>query len=427
MKIPIFVQQSAYLIAAVILLTLTGCGGDNTPDKSTEVGISEVTESEVNQSFEVGKPTTLNKKVFMHYLSWFGEGEEGRHWRDGVVNEPLIGYYNSQSWATHIYHILLSASVGIDGAMVNVRTEYDQTSFDLFVSSLERIEAIYPDFSYDVSISYDDQDTTISTATTDFTYLNEQVIPNTTHYLYKNEKPVVFIWEYDGFLTSQDYRNVANDVFLDHSPILIKTEIDESTESGEFVMNSFYPWVQGWALDGSDWGEEYINWFYRTLVDFKESNKIEFGIGAVWPGFDDRNASWGQSRWIDRNNGNVYLALWALITDTYKNNIDWVILETWNDFNEGSELEPIVGDDNYQYILLTAKQIEKFKGVTSLIDKEQWMFKAATNIYRAAKLIEQGERDYDTYYPVLQQSIEHYLKTNGLISYNLANDIILND
>ena len=55
------------------------------------------------------------------------------------------------------------------------------------------------------------------------------------------------------------------------------------------------------------------------------------------------------------------------------------------------------------------------------------MFKAATNIYRAAKLIEQGERDYDTYYPVLQQSIEHYLKTNGLTSYNLTNDIILSD
>ena len=191
-------------------------------------------------------------------------------------------------------------------------------------------------------------------------------------------------------------------------------------------MNSFYPWLQGWNDDGSIWGEEYINWFYRTIVDFKENNKVEFITGAVWPGFDDRNASWGQDRWIDRQDGNLYETLWELINDTYKNEVDWVILETWNDFNEGSEIEPTKSTDSYQYVELTAKNIAAYKGIATLIDEEQWMFSAATNIYKAANLIENGDREYEIYYPQLQQAIEQYLKTNGQESYDLA-DKIIND
>ena len=202
------------------MITLIGCKGESRSSvNDSGNGLVNV----LGNTFEVGQPRDLNKKVFIHYLSWFGEGEDGRHWSDGVINEPLIGYYNSQSWATHLYHILLSSAVGIDGAMINVRTDYDLDSFDSFVDSLERINEIYPDFTYHVSISYDDQDTTISTATADFTYLKDEIIPNTEHYLYKDEKPVVFIWEYDDFLTSQEYRDIANTVFTDTPPILIKT------------------------------------------------------------------------------------------------------------------------------------------------------------------------------------------------------------
>ncbi|TBR45051.1 hypothetical protein CBF23_000690 [Marinomonas agarivorans] len=379
---------------------------------------------DVNQTFEVGKPTELTKKVFMHYLSWFGEGKSGRHWNYGVVSEPLIGYYDSRSWATHLYHILLSASVGIDGAVINVRTKYDQDAFDAFVKSLDRIDEIYPDFVYDVSISYDDQSTTTLTATNDFVHLRDKIFPNTKHYLHKDGKPVVFLWDYVGNLTSNDYRNVANSVLSENPPIVLKNEIDSYLTPNEFVMNAFYPWVQGWAKDGSNWGEEYINWFYRTQVHLKAEKKVEFIAGGVWPGFDDRQASWGKKRWIDRKNGDLYNTLWKLITKDYNNDIDWVILETWNDFNEGSELEPTSGDKPYFYMELTAQHIATYKGIDIPVTEDKDMFEAVTKIYEAAKLIEDGDRDYEMFYPKLQKSIEHYLKTNGKVSYAFAEEII---
>lgn len=412
-------QTIFYFAIVFFIINLSGCSESDSI--SDTVGNS--LDSELNQTFEVGSSAS-DKKVFIHYLPWFAEDETGRHWSDGVVNEPLIGYYDSQSWATHLYHILLSSAVGIDGAVINVRTDYDQASFDLFVASMERIEQVYPEFNYDISISYDDQDTTITTATEDFTHLKDNIIPNTTHYLYKDGKAVVFIWNYDGYLTSQEYRDIANSVFSDDSVMLLKNEIDSNLVTDEFVMNSFYPWVQGWEEDGSNWGEEYIDWFYRTKIALKTENKIEFITGAVWPGFDDRNAIWGQNRWVDRQDGGVYDTLWSKITDTQSDEIDWVILETWNDFNEGSEIEPIVGSNSFQYMQATADHIAIYKNTPNLIDEQQWMFNAAVNLYKAAKLIEDEDRDYNTYYPKLQDAIEQYLKTNGQSAYDLAQEII---
>lgn len=380
----------------------------------------------LNETFEVGKPSTTNKKVLVHYLPWFSQGAEGRHWSDGTPSEPLIGYYDSQSWATHLYHILLSSAVGIDGVVINVRTDYDQIAFEKFIESIDRIDEIYPDFEYDVSISYDDQDETFETANANFTKLKTEIIPNTKHYLHKENDPVIFIWNYDGFLSSQDYRDIANKVFTEQTPILLKNELDLDAIPEKYVMSSIYPWIQGWADNGSNWGEGYINWFYNTQIDFKLNKKIKFVTGAVWAGFDDRNVVWGQNRWIDRKNGDTYNKLWGLINDTHAGNIDWVILETWNDFNEGSELEPIAGAGNYHFMDLTADHIKTYKEESSLIDDEKWMYGAPVKIYQAAKLIEDGDREYNIFYPKLQKSIEHYLKTNGKKSYELAEEIITN-
>ncbi|WP_152286025.1 glycoside hydrolase family 71/99 protein [Flavicella marina] len=378
-----------------------------------------------DSDFYIGVPSTTSNKVYMHYLSWFGEGSTGNHWKDGTANEPLIGYYSSKSWATHLYHILLSSAVGVDGAIINVRTSYDEEAFGLFIESLKRVQAVYPEFDYSVAISYDDQDMTVSLAKAKMTDLKNNVITSTTKYLHRDGSPVIFIWDYEGYLSSQDYRDVANEVFAEKSPILLKNELDLDAVPNQFVMNSIYPWVQGFEEDGSNWGEVYLDWFYNTAVDFKINSKMQFVTGAVWAGFDDRNASWGQNRWIDRKEGALYNDVWSKV-NTGGKDIDWVILETWNDFNEGTELEPITGNGGYKYMDLTATNIATFKSTDSNIDAEKYMFGAPVQIYKAAKLIENGNRNYNTFYPKLELAIEKFLQKKGEESFNLAEEIIDN-
>lgn len=407
-------------------LSLTSCSSEDPNDSTCTLDIVCIEDESITENvFYIGAPTEITKKVYMHYLPWFSETATGNHWGDGVVNTPLIGYYDSKAWATHIYHILLSSLVGIDGAIINVRTDYDQEAFEAFAQSLKRIEEIYPEFDYSIGISYDDQDMTEDVARATMINLKNNVIAQTTKYLHKDSSPVIFIWNYDGYLTSQDYRDIVNEVFTQTSPTLLQNDLDLTVIANNSAIDSFYPWVKGFSEDGANWGEEYIDWFYNTSSDFLLSNKIKFITGAVWPGFDDRQASWGQDRWIDRKNGVLYNDMWNKINKNNVN-IDWVILETWNDFNEGSELEPIEGDDSYQYIELTANNIAAYKNMTPNIDDEQYMFFASVQIYKAAKLIEDGNRNYDTFYPRLKSAIEKFLQKKGEESFNLAQEIINN-
>jgi hypothetical protein len=425
-------KQSTYYLNILCLLlsiVLISCSSGDT-DKDPCVG-DECGEGggdpggTVDDTFYIGVPSGITEKVYMHYLPWFGEGATGNHWSNGTVNKPLIGYYDSKSWATHLYHILLSSAVGIDGAIINVRTDYDQEAFDIFITSLKRIEEVYPEFDYSIAISYDDQDMTEVSAKAKMTSLKNETIATTTKYLHRDGAPVIFVWNYDGYLTSQNYRDIANEVFPDNNPVLLKNELDLDAAPNEFVMNSIYPWIQGFADDGSNWGEGYLDWFYNTSIDFELNNKEQFVTGAVWPGFDDRAASWGQDRWIDRKDGALYNDMWTKISADGKN-IDWVILETWNDFNEGSEVEPIEGSGGYKYMELTANNIASYKNATSNIDAEKYMFGAPVQIYKAAKLIEDGSRNYDVFYPKLEKAIEKFLQKKGEESFDLAEEIIAN-
>ncbi|TXR52116.1 hypothetical protein [Reinekea thalattae] len=413
-------------VSALLALFVSACTSVNDDDKVV-----------------IGVATDAEKQVLIHYLPWFADEnyaqEPSRHWSHGTVNEALVGEYDSQSWATQLYHILLSAAVGVDGAMINIRTDYDKDALSIFMESLERVRAVYPDFAYHISASIDDQDKTEALAQQEFEYIAE-LIDNYTTYLHKNGKPVIFIWAYNN-LTPAQYRSIADQVFGEDEVILVQNDIDTSAVADEINMNAFYPWVKGFADDGSDWGEVYLDWFYRTSADYLTDNKQEFIVAGVWPGFDDRQVNWYgddyAGRWIDRADGAIYDNTWQLI-DTFNNewqqdiatediSIDWVVIETWNDFNEGSEIEPIAATadtESFQYLKLTDSYITNFKATDSVLDADDELLNAAVKIYQAAKLIDDGDRASANYYSTLEQAIEAYLKADAEGASDYAETII---
>ena len=359
----------------------------------------------------------MDEQVFIHYLAWYGDGEEGNHWIDGTAQEPIIGFYNSQSWSTHLYHMLLSSALGVDGIVVNVRTEYDEASLKKMIPSLQRIVDIDTDFDYQIAVSYDDQDMTIESVKSELEVLKNEIIGSSDNYLHLNGEPVIFIWNYDGYLSSEDYRDAVNATFPNNSLVLLRNEIDFNTT--EDAINSYYPWVQGFDEKGENWGEGYLDWYYRTL-QIRED--IDFATGAVWPGFDDRGASWGQNRWIDRKEGETLQQTWDLI-HKYKveSNIKWVILETWNDWNEGTELEPSK-EHGFTYATKTAENIGTFKGETFPVS--DLLFSASTKIYLAGQMIENGERDSAQFYPLFESAVANFIEKNAEEAIASLDDIL---
>ena len=69
-------------------------------------------------------------------------------------------------------------------------------------------------------------------------------------------------------------------------------------------------------------------------------------IGSAYKGFNDNLASWGSNRVMNQQCGQTWLATWAEVNKYYSasNQLPILQLPTWNDYEEGTEIES--GIDN---------------------------------------------------------------------------------
>ncbi|WP_417860004.1 glycoside hydrolase family 99-like domain-containing protein [Winogradskyella sediminis] len=352
-----------------------------------------------------------NTGVIVHYMGWYSDeqaqGKKLRHWEHGYANTPIIGQYNSQSTATLVYHALLAWSAGIDAIAVNVKDQYDHDTATALFDVIDELGTISQgSFDLKYLMSYDDQgfdleaplDTTL-VKMNDF----KDHLMGRENYLYHNNHPLFFSFDYPKkFLTPKSFRTVIDTVFQTDKPYLIWNTFGEGEDVETFV-DAFYPWVQPggeWDAQGMNWGEGYLEYFYKHVNDFE--TPYDFVIGGVWPGFDDRkNTSWGGNRLISRQNGKVYDNTWNFIHH-YNGGLPmkYVVLETWNDWNEGTEIEPSV-EHGYKYLVQTIKNVNELKG--SAIPENQSQFEKVKEIHDAIQI------NRDTISEVINISIQNFI------------------
>jgi hypothetical protein len=78
---------------------------------------------------------------------------------------------------------------------------------------------------------------------------------------------------------------------------------------------------------------------------------------TVIPGYDDTKIRKPGLK-ADRLDGRTYRVLWE---EAVKAKPDWVLITSWNEWHEGSEIEPSLEDGN-KYIELTGDQAVRFLG-----------------------------------------------------------------
>ena len=93
----------------------------------------------------------------------------------------------------------------------------------------------------------------------------------------------------------------------------------------------------------------------RLLTD----GRISFYMGSVSPGFDDIGCwGWGNGpRKVERQNGDTYRFRWEKMIAT---NLRTVLIPTWNDWNEGTVIEP-AQEFGEQYLAITRHYAAQFK------------------------------------------------------------------
>jgi hypothetical protein len=219
---------------------------------------------------------------------------------------------------------------------------------------------------FNVALMYDEG--TVSAAETLTTEYQTRVISDLLYarkyftmpaYLRYNGHPALFVFPYPTVDPYIDWGEVRDQLgitvtLFDKDP----NPDDPTTHDAHF--DGFFAWVQptnppGWTEDGTGWGKGYLRWFYDTMATQSYTNKI--AIGGVWPGFDDTLASWGKDRYMWRRCGQTWRDTWS-IAAYYTPPI--VMIDTWNDFEEGTAIEYGIGEcliPSRQKVALLGEQV----------------------------------------------------------------------
>jgi hypothetical protein len=269
-------------------------------------------------------------KVIAAFQPWFGD-----------ANHIQVGYSSNDPAVIH-KQIEEARKLGVYAFAVDwygARHPFLDRSYAL-------IQQIAAKEHFHVALMYDETEEDDGHATEDaldafssaYTKYLGPNAPGREAYLQYNGRPVIFIFPKRG---NTDWSQVRQMIDRWETPPLLLYK-DEPPPQYAAAFNGQYAWVhpgpKGWSTDGSEWGEEYLQRFYQKMRS-KPSDQIT--VGTVWPGFDDSKASWSLNRKIDQRCGKTLQDTLRVFDENNdpKRPIPFVLIATWNDYEEGTAIE----------------------------------------------------------------------------------------
>lgn len=311
-------------------------------------------------------PKTNPMPVLMHYMPWFetpatNNGAWGLHWTMGnrnpnvIVNSatgqrqiasayyPLIGPYASSDPAVMEYHLLLMKYCGVDGLLIDF---YGNGGNDLPLL-LRNTNAIVPKIGamgLTFGVVFEDQfAATRAAARANMGYVGANYVPLPS-YLKLNSKPLIGVFGPQRYLTGADWTAILDTLPTDPTFLTLwyaSAQVGTNAD-GEF----------SWVYSDSTAG---LRNFYLN-----RANGLGTAIGSAWPGFEPfyTQGGWGGPTWTIKPRNGQTLAQTLALASLYANRMDALQLVTWNDFGEGTMMEPTV-ETGFSYLA----QLQSYTGV----------------------------------------------------------------
>ncbi len=266
--------------------------------------------------------------VLAAYQPWFGDPDH------------IDVGYSSQDRAVLARQIERAQNMGISAFVA----DWYDTRKPFQDAAYARLQQTAAEKNFKVALMYDEpadpsNATDSAIAALDYAYAHYigPQAPDRAAYLTYQGRPVIFIWPRN---KDTDWRAVRHHVEgWQANPILL---MEDGGMKDAGVLDGYYAWVkpgpQGWTVDGSNWGRAYLQGFYKKMRD-KYPGKI--AVGAAWPGFNDRKASWSLSRYMDPRCGRTFEDTLSLFRRYYTNDdpLPFLMVVTWNDYEEGTAIE----------------------------------------------------------------------------------------
>ncbi len=347
-------------------------------DRELSLAAKGISQKSTATSMEIDK--TNPKKVYVHYLPWFQskayDGYWGQHWtmanRDPDLQDenglqevasfynPLIGAYSSSDPYLQEYHFLLMKLCGIDGVIFDwygSRNLHDygliKTATESFIPKLENVDLEF-------SIMYEDRVAFMETndvasnpvgrAKQDFRYIRD-VYFKSSNYLKVNGIKCISMFGPHHITKAEQWNTIYNVFDNEDAPYLLslwgmKAPLGTHFK-GEFL------WVAEDHLLAKDY-------YYNT---YAHSNFMT--IGSAYPGFASYYEAGG---WSDGINSWVLpkyegLTFVESLNASHAQSADFIQIITWNDFGEGTMIEPTA-----QFGFLYLEMLQDYTGVTFTAD-----------------------------------------------------------
>jgi hypothetical protein len=332
------------LVSAVLLLAATGvCSAGNYVVPTTtlaaqtsnntsaadsfakqsngNLGAGNVSKADIHSLLYSGNTT----KVYAHLMVWFGGS-----------NHMNVGYSSTDAGqVTRQINDMISR--GINGVIIDwygPGSSTDQAT-QLVMAEAEK----HPGFTFAImvdqgAIKWDSCTgcTPQQALITQLQYIEQKYFPSPA-YMTEQGRPVVTNFDIDVVYTI-DW-NAVN-ASLGTKPDFLFQNNDGFSHA---LSGGSYSWVMPTT---TDYGMSYLSSFYQTGMAYPSE---QVG-GAAYKGFNDTLAAWGSGRIMKQQCGQTWLKTFSEINGLYNagKQLPLVQLVTWNDYEEGTEIES--GIDN---------------------------------------------------------------------------------
>ncbi len=325
------ISATVLLLAAIVLITQTSGCYRGSRRQSANSSLPSLQES---------------SRILADYQPWFGD------------RQHIAVGYSTQDPAVLRKQIQKAKEMGIYAFAVDWygdRRPFEDRSYAL----LQQISA---DSNFHVCLMYDETQEDNGQATEEALQAFDKAYrayigpdaPGHDAYVTYQGRPVIFIFPKRGNTNWDRVREAVNQ--WDRPPILIFKDQPPPRYAGDF--DGFYAWIHpghGWAPNGSDWGKDYLDRFYQNM----QSRTDKVIVGAIWPGFNDTRASWSLNRHMDRRCGQTFEDTLKIFHhyDDPEHPMPFLLIATWNDYEEGTQIETGVSD--------CKRQVAQQTGVTN--------------------------------------------------------------
>ncbi len=297
---------------------------------------------------------SVSNKVYVHLMPWFESedysGSWGQHWTMSTMNPdtydsdgqreiasyyyPLTGPYDSADPDLIEYQLLLMKLSGIDGVLIDWPGSYDALDYSENRQNAEALIEKLPEVGIDFAIVYEDHNLELSgvtdqlsTAQSDMNYAQSNYFTN-DQYIYINDQPLLLDFGPQTIESESEWTTVFSNISPKPYFLTLWYEHDDAGSNccGEFA----------WVYQDDTPYLTHLSNFYQYATNYG------IKMGAACPGFNSfyEEGGWGSSDFvIDHNDLETFEETLDLALD---NNAEYIQLVTWNDYGEGTMIEPTV-------------------------------------------------------------------------------------